>query len=75
MSTLKYFAIGMKIIKDNSNISYWMFAGDCLIFCKATKWAAREMEHILKHYKKVLGQLINYHKFKIQFHGSSQTVK
>lgn len=43
-----------------------MFVDDCN-FCEATKWARRAIKHILKHYTKVLGQLVNYYKSKVQF--------
>lgn len=40
---------------------------DCLILCKGTKQAARNIKHILERYCKILGQLVNYHKSKILF--------
>lgn len=53
-------------MKSQKKISYLMFADDCLIFCKATKRAARLKKDIL-HYSKVSGQLINYYNLKFNF--------
>lgn len=44
-----------------------MFGDDCIIFCKATKKATREIKYVLDHYCKVSSQLINYHKSIVQF--------
>lgn len=56
-----------KLDKGNPNVSYLMFADDCLTFCRATKGAVWNV-NLFGAYCKVSSQLINYHhKFKIQF--------
>lgn len=45
MSTQEKPATGIKLTKDNSNISYLMFIDDC--FCRELKQAARELSQSL----------------------------
>lgn len=44
-----------------------MFADDCMIFCKASKEAARNIKEILHNYCMVFGELVNFHKSLILF--------
>lgn len=53
--TLKNSDIGFKLNKDCPNNLYLKFIDDCIIFCKATKVASRNVRNILYHYYKVLG--------------------
>lgn len=59
--------IGIKITKNSHTIPYLMFANDSMIFYKATRSAARNVQSILKNYYNVSGQVVNYHKSTIQF--------
>lgn len=44
------------------------FVDDCLIFFfQSNNTTALEIKYILKHYSKLLGHLINYHKSEVQF--------
>lgn len=56
----------MKLTKECPNIPYFFFADDCIIFY-TSKAAARNVIHILDHYYKLSGQLVNLQKSKIQF--------
>lgn len=49
MSTQARF--GIKIAIDCPKFSYLLFVGDCLIFFKASKKAARVIKDILEHYR------------------------
>lgn len=66
MSTMKNSGIEIKITKDSPTICYLMFPDDCSIFSRSIKWAALGIKNILGHYTKVFGQLVNYHKSKVQ---------
>lgn len=66
--------VGIKISKDDPNISYLMFANDCIIFCRSTKKTARTIKQALDHYCSLPGQLINYHKSKVQFSGNVSSI-
>lgn len=46
MSTQNKFSIN----RDCPNILYLMFVDDCIIFCRETKIAARNVKYILDHY-------------------------
>lgn len=59
--------LGIKVAKNGPTIPYLMFADDFMIFCRATKSAARNVKTILKNYCNVLGQLVNCHKSMVQF--------
>lgn len=53
-----------------------MFADECIIFCKASRIAARNVKEVLHNYCMVSGQLINYHKSLVQFSkGSNRTTR
>lgn len=65
MSMQNQYAIGIKLTKDSPNIHYLIFVNNLIIFCKATKKAAK-VKHIIDHYYKVLSQSVNHHKSKVQ---------
>lgn len=44
-----------------------MSTDDCIIFCKATKEAAKKIKYMLDHYCKVSIQFVNYQKSKIKY--------
>ena len=58
---------GMKVAKACPSISHLLFADDSLFFCKAQKEECHTILRILKKYKEVSGQLINFQKSSIQF--------
>lgn len=67
LSQLIHFAstqpyIGIMLKKDYPNIQFLIFADDCIIFCRTTKQALREIKYILDHYCQVSAKSINYHK-------------
>lgn len=47
MSTQRNFGIGIKLTKDFPNISYIIFADDCLFFYRTTKKAVKTIGDIL----------------------------
>lgn len=59
--------IGIKVARKRLSIPCLMFADDVLIFCKASKAAARNIRDILQDYCKVSRQLVNFHKSTVQF--------
>lgn len=59
--------IGIKVTRQGLSIPCLMFADDCLMFCKASKTAARNIRDIFQDNCKVSGQLVNYHKSMVQF--------
>lgn len=42
--------IRVKLTKDNPNIPYLMFANNCIILCRTTKKAVRNVKEILDYY-------------------------
>ena len=56
----------MKIARAFSSIFHMHFADDSLFFCKAQKEECHTILRILKEYKVVSGQLINFDKSSIQ---------
>lgn len=60
-------SVGTRLDKDTHNISYLMFVDDCIIFCRTTTSAARNITQLLDHYCTASGQLVNYDKSRIQF--------
>ena len=57
---------GMKVARACSSISHFLFADDCLFFCKAQKDECQTILRILKEYEVVSEQLINFQKSSIQ---------
>lgn len=49
-----------------------MFTDDCLISYTTTKTVVKNIRDILQDYYKVFEQLINYHKFMVQFSNKIQ---
>lgn len=66
--------MGIKVVKQGSTIPFSMFGDDCIIFCKASKMAARNVKEVLHDYCMVFGQLINYGKSLVQFSKGSNNV-
>ena len=59
--------MGMKVARACPPISHLLFADDSLFFCKAQKDECQTILRILKEYKMISGQLINFQKSSIQF--------
>lgn len=66
MSTQECSIINIDLSNDCSKF-YLMFAYDCLIFCRASKKAARKYQVYIGSLFRVSGQLVNYNKSKVQF--------
>lgn len=58
--------IGIKISKQSPDIRY-LTLQMAVWFLQSNKLAAKEVKSILDHYCKVSGQLVNYHKYKVEF--------
>lgn len=67
MANIPKSGIGIQVAKDGSKIPYLMFVNGCLIFYKAKRTIARSIKTILENYFNVLGQLVDFHKFMVQF--------
>lgn len=52
--------IGIELNKNTPKILFLMFTDGCIIFCRTTKRAARNIRQTLDYYYTVSGQLINY---------------
>lgn len=66
MANIPKSGIGIKIAKNIPIIPYFIIADECMIFYKATRSIARNVNTILKNYCNVFEQLVNYFKSMVQ---------
>ncbi|XP_074363033.1 putative mitochondrial protein AtMg01250 [Apium graveolens] len=58
---------GCKIVNKVPVISHLLFADDCYFFLRATKSEAQTLKNVLRRYKAISGQVINYDKSEVFF--------
>ena len=61
-----------KSYRNGPNISFLMFAGDCIIFAKATPKACLSINKVLHNFCSMSGQLVNFHKSSVQISNNIQ---
>ncbi|GAU41426.1 hypothetical protein TSUD_26060 [Trifolium subterraneum] len=58
---------GVKIAQGALEITHLLFAGDSLMFCRATEEETTHMKDLITMYEKASGQLVNYNKSELLF--------